>query len=93
MRLKGTTQKLHHAVLTVLLLAGALPLAAQTPTPITSAAGLNSMTANGTYIITQDIVELKHFGATCAACAPLVGIELAAGIQVELLGGADGSIV
>ena len=39
------------------------------------------------------IVELKHFGAACSACAPLVGIELATGIQVELLGGANGSIV
>ena len=38
------------------------------------------------------IVELKHFCAAGTACAPLVGIEIAAGIQVELLGGADGSI-
>ena len=38
------------------------------------------------------IVELKHFGAAGTACAPLVGIEIATGIQVELLGGANGSI-
>ena len=38
------------------------------------------------------IIELKHFGAAGTACAPLVGIELATGIQVELLGGANGSI-
>ena len=55
MRPKGMKHNIRHVVLTVLLLAGALPLAAQTPTPITSAAGLNSMTANGNYIITQDI--------------------------------------
>ena len=38
------------------------------------------------------IVELKHFGAAGTACAPLVGIEIATGIQIELLGGANGSI-
>ena len=39
------------------------------------------------------IVELKHFGAASAASAPLVGIEIATSIQIELLGGANGGII
>ena len=45
------------------------------------------------YALRTGIVELKHFGAARTASAPLVGIEIATGIQIELLGGANGSIV
>ena len=47
-------RNIRHLLLTVLLLAGTLPLVAQ-PTPITDVAGLNAMAANGNYIITADI--------------------------------------
>ena len=58
MRLKGTTQKLHHAVLTVLLLSVALPFDAKSQTDITSLSSISS-DPTGHYRLTANITSVS----------------------------------